>query len=86
MSVRRLLSLDEEIAAKLDDETRRRGSSLDETLNDLLRRGLGSPSPEAAGTAHKSFSIKARELHARPELDFDDVEGLLDRLDSPEPP
>ena len=86
MSVRRLLALDDDLADKLEEETRRRGVSLEKTVNELLRRSLDRPRPIDSTPARGRFVVDARALHPRPGLNLDDIEGLLDRIDSPEPP
>jgi hypothetical protein len=81
MSIRATLLLDDDVAARLDAETRRRGLSRDEILNEILRRSLDEVQPPApSGTR---FRVQAAALHPRPGLDFDDVEGLLEQLDRP---
>jgi hypothetical protein len=65
-------------AAAIDEAMRRSGQSFEETVNESLRTGLGlrreSPPP---------FKVQARDLNARPGLNFDKVAELLDELEGP---
>ena len=72
------LTLDEDIAAKLRDEMARTGRSLEETINERLRRGFESPSEEDLATR---FAVEPRAMAVRPGHDLDDIGGLLDLLD-----
>ena len=80
MSKRTTLTLDDDVAAKLDAETRRSGRSYRETVNTCLRRALNPP-PQRPGA--KRLKIKARDLGLRPGVDLDNVEELLDQLERP---
>lgn len=77
--MRTTLTLDEDVRAKLEAEMRRTGRSFKETVNETLRIGL---------TARKEakvepFEIHARDLHARPGINFDNIEELLDQIEGP---
>ena len=78
--MRTTLSLDDDVAAKLQEETRRRQTSFRAVVNDCLRRGLEAPS-EAQLAA--PFSVEPQALGLRAGLDLDDVGGLLELLDGP---
>ncbi len=80
MSKRTTLTLDDDVAAKLDAETRRSGRSYKETVNTCLRRALNAP-PRRPGA--KTLKIEARDLGLRPGVDLDNVEELLDQLERP---
>jgi plasmid stability protein len=81
VSKRTTLTLDDDVAAKLDAEARRSGRSFKETVNSCLRRALTEARrrPEA-----KPFKIEARDMGLRPGLDVDNVEELLDQVDGPQ--
>lgn len=81
MSLTTTLTLDDELAAKVERERERRGDSLEETLQQVLRAALGGGAP-AVG-ASRPFVVHPRALGARPGLDFDRIEGLLDELEGP---
>ena len=76
--MRTTLTLDEDIVAKLRDEMARTGTSLKETVNGCLRRGLEAPSEDDLTTP---FVIEPRAMGARPGLDLNDIGGLLEFLD-----
>lgn len=78
--MRTTLSLDEDVAARLQDETRRRRMSFKSVVNDCLRRGLEAPSETELAAP---FSVEPRRMGLRGGLDLDDIGGLLDFLDGP---
>lgn len=83
MALRANLILDDELEALLQAEARRTGRPFDEALREALRRGLGEGFGKQAGSApFAPFKVRPKALRARPGFDFDDVEGLLERLDS----
>ncbi len=74
--MRTTLTLDEDIAAKLQAETRRSGRSFRDVVNETLRRGLLSRRRKASlMPALPRFS-----LGLRPGLDLDNSERVLDEL------
>ncbi|HKH43585.1 MAG TPA: hypothetical protein VKM72_02875 [Thermoanaerobaculia bacterium] len=81
MARRANLSLDDDIAALLDAEARQKGRPLDEILNDHLRQSLGVPTHQEVEGVR--FRVPAKPLRARPGFDFDDIEGLLEKLEAP---
>ena len=77
--MRTTVTLDEDVAAKLQAEVRRSGRSFKETINEVLRRGL---LPRKQPGPHRPFRVQARDLGAlRPGLSLDDVGGLLERVE-----
>ncbi|HSN67709.1 MAG TPA: DUF2191 domain-containing protein [Thermoanaerobaculia bacterium] len=80
MPKRTTLTLDDDVAAKLDRESRRSGESFRVTVNRVIRRGLHPPAGDAT---RKPFRVRARRLGLRPGVDLDDIGALLDRLDGP---
>jgi hypothetical protein len=77
--VRTTVTLDEDVAAKLEAETRRTGRSFKEVINDALRRGLvRRPKSETV-----RFSVESRPMHLLPGLSYENVEELLDRAEGP---
>lgn len=77
MPERTTMTLDDDVARAINEETRRSGRSMREVVNEALRRGLVPPKRSAV----RRFRIQARELRARPGVAIDDVEGLLDQVD-----
>lgn len=75
----RTLKLDEDVEAKLDREARRRGTASDVLANEVLRREL-EPSPTSS---EPSFQITGPFVRSRPGYSFDNVEKLLDEVETP---
>jgi hypothetical protein len=76
--VRTTLTLDDDVAAKLQAEVRKTGASFKETVNRVLRRGLSAPKPRLA-----PYKVKAKNMGVRPGLNYDNIQELLDQLDGP---
>jgi hypothetical protein len=77
--VRTTLSLDDDVANLLKKEMRRSGSSLKETVNDLLRLGLMA----SGGKTRKAFVVTPLDLGLPPGLSYDKVEDLIETLEGP---
>ena len=78
--MRTTLTLDEDVAVRLREETRRRKTNFKETVNACLRRGLEAPADEELAAP---FTVESRRMGLRAGIDLDDVGGLLDLLDGP---
>ncbi len=76
--MRTTVTLDEDVAAKLRLEARKRGKPFKQALNEALRRGLLRPEP---GAPRREFRVKARNLGLRSGVSLDDIDGLLDRIE-----
>ncbi len=76
--MRTTLTLDEDVAAELLAETRRRKTSFKTVVNDCLRRGLEAQSEAELAVP---FSVQPRPIGLRAGLDLDDIGGLIERLD-----
>ena len=77
--MRTTITLDDDVAEKLNAEMRRRRSTnFKETLNDVLRRGLLARR-ELGST--KPFKVRARRLGNKPGLNYDNVGELLEQLE-----
>jgi plasmid stability protein len=73
------LTLEDDVAARLRAESRRTGKSLKTVANEALRVGL-----DRSGERQRAhFEVVARDLGLRPEVDLDDIEGLLERIEGP---
>jgi hypothetical protein len=79
VSVRTTLTLDDDVDSALRREARRTGKPLKTVVNDAIRAGL-----QPRAQPRRRFTIVARDLGLREELEVDDVEGLLDRLEGPD--
>ncbi len=77
--MRTTITLDDDIAEKLQSEMRRRRSNnFKETLNDVLRRGLLA---RRELTAAKPFKVRARRLGNKAGLNYDNIGELLEQLE-----
>lgn len=78
--VRTTLTLDEDVAAKLEAETRRSGASFKQVVNESLRlaftmrRDLKRQEP---------FIVHPRSLKLRFGLDYEDIGELLEQVEGP---
>jgi hypothetical protein len=78
--VRTTLSLDDDVARLLNQESRRSGTSFKETVNHFLRLGLTA----SKRAARKPFVVTPRKLGLPAGLSYDNVEQLLEILEGPE--
>ena len=78
--VRTTLTLDDDVAAKLQAEARKSGLSFKETVNKLLRLALNARRVPPPVTP---FKVRAKAMGARPDLNFDKVDELLDQGEGP---
>jgi plasmid stability protein len=79
--VRTTLTLDDDVAAKLQTRARRTGRAFREVVNDTLRRGLASV---PASAPRRPFKINARDLgDVQPGLSLDNIEELIERVEGP---
>lgn len=74
---RTTLTLDDDVAASLQLEARRTGRPYRAVVNDALRLGL----ERRATVEREPFRVEARDLGLRPDIDLDDIEGLLDGIE-----
>jgi hypothetical protein len=75
--MRTTLNLDEDVAARLAAESRRRGESLSRTANEFLRAGM-----RAFQARHRIDAYEPPVFDSgRPRLDVTDVAAALESLD-----
>lgn len=69
------MTLDDDVLKGVEQESRARGASFRDTLNDLLRLALAhrKSAPQAA-----RFRVKPTHMGWRPELNYDCIGGMLD--------
>jgi hypothetical protein len=73
MSIRTTVTLDDDLLERVKRESRARGATFRDTLNDLLRSALlNHPSARK-----RVFKVKPTHMGWRPELNYDDIEGLI---------
>jgi hypothetical protein len=78
--MRTTLTLDDDIAAKLQLASRRSGQSFRDVVNHTLRRGLQQQST----TPRTPFKVNARDMGGlRPGLSLDNVSELIESLEGP---
>jgi hypothetical protein len=77
--MRTTVTLDEDVAAKLQQVSRERGVSFKGALNDAVRTGLAAGSPPT-----KDFHVQAQPLGIRPHVDIDKALGLADEIEDSE--
>lgn len=78
--MRTTITIEEDVAAKLDEEMRRAGGSFKDTVNRLLRLGLEAARRRPSG---KRFVVRARPLKAKPGVQFDCIGELLEQAEGP---
>ena len=79
--MRTTVTLDDDIAARLDREMRRSGKSFKETLNEALRQGLAHRRQAASA---ERFVVQARRLGTIPGLDYSNIGDLLEVAEGPD--
>lgn len=78
--MRTTLTLDDDVAAKIDAEVRRTGTSFKAVVNHALRTGLLQRTKLQERTA---FKVRSTPLGLRPGLSYENVEELLDAVEGP---
>jgi len=77
--MRTTLTLDDDVATKLQAEVRRSGRSFREIVNDSLRRGMAT---RRSASTQKPFKVQARDLgKLRPGLSLDSVADLIEQVE-----
>ena len=76
--MRTTVTIDPELQTRVRELARERGVSFREALNDVLRRGLGSP------PAPHPYEVAARPLGLRPGIDLDKALALAAELEDDE--
>jgi Arc/MetJ family transcription regulator len=79
--VRTTLTLDDDVAAKIQAYCRRTGRSMKAAVNELLRLGLNAP---RAAEPQAPYKVRARRLTARPGVNLDNIAELLEQVDGPD--
>jgi hypothetical protein len=75
MSIRTTVTLDDDVLERVKRESRARGASFRETLNDLLRAALLHLETRPR---RRTLEIKPAHMGYRPGLNYDDVQSLLE--------
>ena len=77
--MRTTLTLDDDVAARIEERCRRTGHSFKCVVNELLRAGLHAES----APARKPFRVEARDLGLRPGVNLDNIGELLEQIEGP---
>jgi Ribbon-helix-helix protein, copG family len=77
--MRTTLTLDEDVAARLNELQRRLGISYKDAVNLTLRIGLEQQSAGAKEPA--KFTVNARDMGLRPGLNYDNIGELLEQIE-----
>jgi hypothetical protein len=77
--MRTTVTLDEDVAAKLQQVSRERGVSFKAALNGAVRAGLAAAAPPT-----KSFRVQAQPLGIRPDVDVDRALSLAGEIEDAE--
>lgn len=79
--MRTTLTIDEDVAFRLkkaqEDDPKR---SFKELINETLRRGLGT---QDSVSPKKRFKVKSFKIGLRKDLNFDNIEEVLDIIEGP---
>ena len=78
--VRTTLTIDDDVAAKINAEVRRSGKSFKEAVNEALRIGL---SVQRDLKSVGPFKVRARALGTRSGLNYDNIGELLEQIEGP---
>lgn len=81
MSIRTTITLDDDVAERVKQQSRSRGESFRETLNRLLRAALVS---SEAQPKRRRFRVKPHHGGYHPGLNYDCTESLLDYIEGPQ--
>lgn len=77
--MRTTLTLDPDVAERLNAETVRTDRALKQVVNEALRRGLQMPTGSAR---RRAYSVKPLKLAFRPGVDTDKLNELADELEN----
>lgn len=75
MGIRTTITLDEDVLERVKQESRHRGTSFKDTLNELLRVGLLQ---QEAKPRRRKFKVEPFDMGLRPGLNYDSTEALLE--------
>ena len=79
--MRTTLTLDDDVAAKLEAEARRSGLSFKEIVNTMLRIGIAARRGKLPRAPFKIKPLQLEPLDAN--FDFDNIETLLEQVEDP---
>ena len=80
--MRTTLTLEDEVARRLDEEMHRHGESFKQTVNRILKMGLAVATPQ--GPRPEPFQVQAFDLGLREGLSYDNIGDLLEVVEGAE--
>ncbi|MGH9607877.1 MAG: ribbon-helix-helix protein, CopG family [Terracidiphilus sp.] len=78
--MRTTLTIDDDVAALLEQKVRRSGDSFKAIVNDLLRKGLMASGQKEK---RKRFVVTPLPMGLPPGLSYDNIEELLEAVEGP---
>ena len=81
MSIRTTVTLDNDVIERVKLQSKERGVSFRDTLNDLLREALNS---QAHPPVRRTLRIEPISMGYRPGLNYDHIESLIEYSEGPE--
>ena len=80
--MRTTLTIDDDVAFRLKKaQEKEPGKSFKELVNEVLRQGLAAQT--SSERKRKPFKVEPFDLGLREDLNFDNIEELLDQLEGP---
>jgi len=79
--VRTTLTLEDDVAANVQEYSRATGLTFKAAVNELLRLGLNA---RRAAEPLAPYHVRPRPMNVRPGIDLDNVGELLEQLDGPD--
>ena len=79
MSIRTTVTLDDDVLERVKLESRTRGASFRDTLNDLLRLALAS----APIAHHPHFKVKPFHMGVKAGVNYNDTEAMIEYGEGP---
>ena len=79
--MRTTLTLDPDVAQRIEQEVRRKGKTLKTVVNDALRTGLGLAQEKRSS---RPFRVKPHDFGFKPDINLDKINQLVDELEARE--
>ena len=79
--MRTTLTLEPDVARRLEEETKRKGRGLKAVVNEALRRGFGLPT---ASEPPPEFKVEPHSYGFKPGIDLDRINQLADEIEAQE--
>lgn len=80
MAERVTLSVEDDLMKELRKRAQERGRPLQEVIHEVLQTAV---CPPKHSFTPKPFVVRARALYARPGIDLDDIESLMEQVEGP---